>query len=283
MVTDNVQSSKGLYTLLRETMYLPANFRFLDGCWLSVFFDRRLDADFCRRRFPKGATLYVNGPYRKIDAFVAKCFILFYKYRINVIAVLPTAKFDHSAFVTNYVRPCVREVPLTLFPFLGYPRNSVLRTSVSAYYFLRPELLDVIACRHGEAGKEWGAKAVSELMTVQGEDLTERLRVAGKLRYLQYPPAEVLRRLGLDKEHAAAAEAESSKFADVQRALKTGAADCLSNPGTRNNKPVTGAVAASIAPASVNFDCTARGKAKPPLARGNAPLVLVNPSGKLRG
>ena len=157
-----------------------------------------------------------------------------------------------------------------------------LQRTATAYYFLRPELLDVIAYRHGEAGDEWGAKAVSELMTVQGEDLTERLRVAGKLRYLQYPPAEVLRRLGLDKEHAAA-EAESSKFADVQRALKTGAADCLSNPGTRNNKPVTGAVAASIAPASVNFDCAARGRAKPPLAPGNAPVVLVNPSGKLRG
>jgi hypothetical protein len=47
-------------------------------------------------------------------------FILFAYYKLNLVLLMPTRKFDESEFANEIIKPFVREVPMGSFPFLGY-------------------------------------------------------------------------------------------------------------------------------------------------------------------
>jgi hypothetical protein len=129
-----VQSPKDLINLIKRTLLLEGtDFRLIDGCWLNPLFDELLDVNFFTREFPKDTVIYVNPPYSCIEAFLVRCFILFTYFDLNIVLIIPNDKFENFEFAEDFIRPIVREVPL------------------SFYYFLQPSFTDLIAIKHGES------------------------------------------------------------------------------------------------------------------------------------
>ena len=89
----------------------------MDGCWLTVDFDDQVDADFFNRRFPPNCIVFVNIPFSDPETFLIRAFILFAYYKVNIVVLMPTRKFNKSAFARDYIRPFVREVGMSTLIF----------------------------------------------------------------------------------------------------------------------------------------------------------------------